>query len=112
MLFLVLFVLMSAVFDRVSDAKVLFNDFKASFTLSEYFVVDANGCPYDGIVEPELQLENLPKNVIITQVNSILRIVLICPNFWYCIIKCAGCPINSASINHNFLTSLGADSID
>ena len=70
---LVLFVLMSEVFGRVSDMGQLFSDFKESFTLSEYFIVDANGCPYEGNQEPEAQLENLPKRVIITQVWSVLQ---------------------------------------
>ena len=65
---------MSEVFGRVSEASVLFNDFKASFRLSEYYVVDANDCPQDpDNVEPELQLENFPKKVIITQVSDRFR---------------------------------------
>ena len=52
----------------MSDASVLFSDFKESFTFSDYFIVDENGCPYEGNLEPEIQLENLPKNVIIAQV--------------------------------------------
>ena len=70
-LFLVLFIVMSEVFGRVSDASALFSDFKESFRLSEYYVVDAdtnNTIPVG--LEPELQLENFPKNVIITQVRN------------------------------------------
>ena len=62
---------MSEAFGRVSEASVLFNDFKESFRLSEYYVVDAdtnNTIPVG--LEPELQLENFPKNVIITQVRN------------------------------------------
>ena len=57
----------------MSDASVLFSDFKESFTFSDYFIVDENGCPYEGNQEPEAQLENLPKRVIITQVWSVLQ---------------------------------------
>ena len=70
-LFFILFVVMSTVFGRVSDYKVLFNDFKESFTLSEYYVVYANGSSQDPTNEdPEAEIENLPKNVIITQVRN------------------------------------------
>ena len=60
----------------MSEPGKLFSDFKESFTLSEYFIVDANGCPYEGNQEPEAQLENLPKRVIITQVWSVLQTML------------------------------------
>ena len=64
---------MSEVFGRVSEASVLFNDFKESFRLSEYYVVDGAAEVIPEGQEPELQLENFPKKVIITQVRDRIR---------------------------------------
>ena len=70
-LFLVLFIVMSEVFGRVDSASALFNEFKESFRLSEYYVVDGAADAIPEGKEPELQLENFPKKVIITQVRDI-----------------------------------------
>ena len=65
-LFLVLFLVMSFGFDRVSDVRVLFNDFSPSFGVSAYSLEYENGT----LATEELgEVYGFPQKVIITQVR-------------------------------------------
>ena len=65
-LFLILFLAMSFGFGRVSDVRVLFNDFGSSFGVSAYSLEYEDGTP---AAEELGEVYGFPQKVVITQVS-------------------------------------------